>query len=135
MPVIGESKPGDGQQPLRRVLTPYARDSCVIAFLKAYSASRKKFLFAGSCIFELNKPLSAYFEVINAQLSLSRDAKLNFYLEVSPDYVFQVTDTEKPISSDRNMIVDGLILIVEEAAVATDENNINRAYNEMFAHM
>ncbi|KAI6216025.1 hypothetical protein M3Y94_00454800 [Aphelenchoides besseyi] len=118
-----------------RVLTPYSRDSSVIAFLKMYDPNRKKFNFCGSMVLSIDETIMHYCPFINKRLGLPRDNKLSIYLEVSPDHVYPVNDMQKAIRHDRYMVVDGIILIIEDSATATTKNNCSIACNQMFAHM
>ncbi|KAI6227604.1 Ubiquitin carboxyl-terminal hydrolase 7 [Aphelenchoides fujianensis] len=120
---------------LRTALPNYARETYVLAFLKLYDPSRKKFNFHGSIVLHVEDPLSVHIELINHQLGLPRDKKINLYLEASPDHVYPIRDLQLPIRNDRNMLVDGIILIVEDAESATEENNCHVACDQMFAHM
>ncbi|KAI6189078.1 Ubiquitin carboxyl-terminal hydrolase 7 [Aphelenchoides besseyi] len=91
--------------------------------------------FCGSMVLNIDETIMHYCPFINKRLGLPRDNKLDIYLEVSPDHVYPVNDMQKAIRLDRNMVVDGIILIIEDSATATTENNCSIACNQMFAHM
>lgn len=118
------------------MLTPYDRETSILAFIKLYEPGRKQFTYMGSLVFSLDDPVTKYYPEINSMVGLQRDAKLNLYLEVAPDHIYQICATpDQPIRNDRNLVVDGLIIIVEDSEVVTEDNNCSVACNKMFAHM
>jgi hypothetical protein len=61
-------------------LTPYDRETSILAFIKFYEPGRKKFTYVGSLIFSLDDPITKYYPAINSMAGLQRDVKLNLYL-------------------------------------------------------
>lgn len=62
------------------MLSPYDRETSILAFIKLYEPGRRKFTYTGSLIFSLDDPITKYYPEINALAGLQRDAKLNLYL-------------------------------------------------------
>jgi ubiquitin carboxyl-terminal hydrolase 7 len=61
-------------------LSPYDRESSILAFIKLYEPGRKKFNYVGSIVFSLDDTLTKYHPEISQMVGLPRDAKLNLYL-------------------------------------------------------
>lgn len=117
-------------------LQAYNPESSIIVFLKFYNHHRRKFTYHGSFIMDLNKNINAYSDLIKTKLNLPTTSSFNLYLEVSPEHLNPIHPRDEiTIKSDRHLIVDGAIIVAEDAAFATDDDNAVVHFNELFGRM
>jgi len=120
---------------LRDRLPIYREDLDVLFFLKYYNHERRLTEYKGSIFLSIEEDIQRYGPQILRKIGLAEHTRVNFYVELSPENVYKLQNPSATIREDRNLLLDGLILVVEEATKVSADNCISSYYEDLYSRI